>query len=269
MQTTTQTTEKTDEKYRQLIKDCPICKGVGAILSKENGYSYAKICSCIEEARKKIKAEMRLEFANVPEPLMNVKIRDFDPNLYKDSKSVSLANNVLKSVCYFIRNIDEFMVAGKGLYIYSEAKGSGKTMIAAAIANKLLESTSYAVKFATMVDILKEIKSTYDNDSQINESELLDSLNSVDILVIDDIGVETPTAWVRENVQQIMNTRCLNKQITIFTSNVHINELKYDGRVRSRINEMAIILKMPEESIRDMRAENDNYEWTKKMLGVS
>ncbi len=187
---------------------------------------------------------------------------------------------------------------GMGLYLYSKAKGSGKTRMAASLANEIMEKHDTGVKFATSLNILAEIRRTFDNNSQYTESQLLDALvmaevliiddfgtekatawvslnilaeirrtfdnNSqytesqlldalvmAEVLIIDDFGTEKATAWVRDKFYQIINSRYVEKKITIFTSNEPINGLDYDDRITNRIKECCYQIDFPEESVRE------------------
>ncbi len=75
------------------------------------------------------------------------------------------------------------------------------------------------MKFATSMNILAEIRRTYDNDSEYTESQLLDALVMAEVLVVDDFGTEKATQWVRDKFYQIVNSRYVERKITIFTSN--------------------------------------------------
>ena len=116
------------------------------------------------------------------------------------------------------------------------------------------------VKFITTLDLLKEIRNTYNKNTQYTESQLIESINSVQVLIVDDIGVEQPTNWVNEMLFSIFDTRMKYNKITIFTSNCSIENLQHDERLKSRIFKMAIPVKMPEEDVRKGQSKRDNEE---------
>ena len=151
-----------------------------------------------------------------------------------------------------------------GLFIWSRTKGSGKTRIAAGIANELMKS--YAVKFAVSLTILQEIKNTWRRDAEYSESRLLDALNTVDVLIIDDFGVESPAAWINDKMYQIINERYINKKVTIFTSNESLDSLRYDDRITNRIKERTYQIAFPEESVRNHIAERNQEEMIEKVM---
>ena len=79
-----------------------------------------------------------------------------------------------------------------GLFI-AGPPGTGKTHLAAAIANHLI-AQGKPVICMTMIDLLERIKRTYSATGG-SESDVLKIYKTVPLLVIDDIGKEPPTEW--------------------------------------------------------------------------
>lgn len=105
------------------------------------------------------------------------------------------------------------------------SKGTGKTHLAASIANKLM-ADGVPVLFVTMIDLLGKIKSTFDADrTTANEAELLRLYKQVDLLVIDDMGKELPTPWALSKMYEIINARYEDYKPIIVTSNYSQEEL--------------------------------------------
>ncbi|WMJ81945.1 DnaA/Hda family protein [Clostridium sp. MB40-C1] len=240
--------------------NCPYgkCDGTGLIQMINNGTGEfkAQYCKCREE---KIYSN-RLKFANIPEEFESLTIKSFDIKIYKNKESEILAVAAKKMTANYIKNFVKFKELGKGLYYYSETKGSGKTRLAVSLGNVLLKNLKQQVKFITCSDLLKEIRNTYNDQSKYTESQLIESINNVAILIIDDIGVEKPSSWVNEMLFNIFDNRMKYKKITIFTSNCIIEELQHDSRLKSRLNKMCIPIKMPEEDIRKYLANEENRE---------
>lgn len=231
---------------------CPICNGLGWVFVD---FNTVKECECglLEKERQNSK----LKFANIPETYRSITLKDFRLNYYnRDNKNVARA--IADAVKYWLSHLSEMEENGKGLYLWSKTKGSGKTMLATAIANELIDGRNKRVKFATSLDILGEIKASWDRESQSFESQLLKDLQDVPYLVIDDFGTERATDWAGEKFYQIINGRYVNKLITIFTSNQDLKRLKYDDRISNRIIERCYLLHFPEESVREVKAEIEN-----------
>ena len=230
------------------------------MFTDEHGYEVARECSCgiLERAR----FESKLSFAAIPKAYENVRLKEFTTKYYTaDNKT--LAKAIVNTVKYWFENREEMTELGKGLYFWSDVKGCGKTMLATAIANELIHNYKESVKFATSLDILDEIRSTYNHNnrnSEDNESRLLNDLATVKYLVIDDFGTERVTDWVGEKFYQIVNKRYINKKVTFFTSNHDLKTIDYDSRITSRIRERTFIVHFPEQSVREIIAQQEDMK---------
>jgi DNA replication protein DnaC len=238
---------------------CSICSDTGFVLTtNEQGFEIATKCECYL----KDVADRKLRFANIPKLYEKCLLSNFGMKPYKTEESKKLIPNIAIKIKAYLEDIEHQIDNGKGLYLWSAVKGSGKTRMACSIANELRDR--YAVKFATSTTILSEIKNSWDDRNQVTESQLLFDLASVDILIIDDFGTETPRDWINERFYQIINERYINKKATIFTSNDKIKDLKYDDRIISRVYQMAYELEFPNEDIRETIAEIELYNLEKR-----
>lgn len=241
---------------------CPACGGDEWILkTDERGRDIAIECEC----RKKGLLSRRMRFADIPEAFASMNLKTFKTDVYRKAESKPVIITACKTVREYINNFAQYQSRGIGLYIYSSTKGSGKTRIAASIANELMQTLKKQVKFAVSTTILNEIKKSWDKNSEYTESRLLNHLTTTEILIIDDFGTEKVTDWVGDKFYHIINERYINKKVTIFTSNESLKTLKYDDRIVNRIKEMTYQIQFPEESVRDYIAESHNQEMLKKI----
>lgn len=211
-------------------------------------------------------AKSRLAFADIPEQFKDLTIKSFDTTLYKTENGKHEALTAKKICGNYVKNFEKMKEDGKGLYLYSEVKGSGKTRMAVSIANALINHKNTSAKFTTALKILEEIKNTYGKDAEYSESKLLEQISRVDVIVFDDIGTEKASSWVNEKFYEILNNRLIDKKVTMFTSNCKVEELKLDERIKNRIQRMAIPVKFPEESIRGYLAQKENEEAIEMLL---
>lgn len=112
-----------------------------------------------------------------------------------------------------------FSVSSPSLIIYSEVFGSGKTHLASCIANYLLHDRHLDVRFVKARDILLEIRSTYVRGARENENEVLNRMLSATVLVIDDLGVDSPTEWTAETFWSLFDRRQESRLPVIVTTN--------------------------------------------------
>lgn len=241
---------------------CPICGGDEWILARDgNGIERAIPCSC----REKAVMSRRLRFAEIPEAFKDMDLKTFRTDVYRKPDSRKKISDACQIIKVYLEDFKNQKETGMGLYIWSRTKGSGKTRIAAGIANELLKE--YAVKFSVSVTILQEIKNTWQKDAEYTENKLLDALSTTDILMIDDFGVETPAGWINDKFYQIINERYINRKVTIFTSNEPLETLRYDDRITNRIKERTYQIAFPEESVRDYMAKKNQEELLEKIGG--
>lgn len=112
-----------------------------------------------------------------------------------------------------------------GLFI-TGPKGTGKTHLAAAIANQLMQEGT-GVICMTMIDLLDRIKETYAQRGQweASEGDVLNTYKEVPLLIIDDMGKEPPTEWAVSKIYAIINARYEAFLPTIVTTNYTDSEL--------------------------------------------
>lgn len=145
-------------------------------------------------------------------------------------------------------NFEEYLSNGTGLVLFGSV-GTGKTHLAAAIALQLL-SNGVPVVFKTSIDLFSDIRGTYNSD--VSESKIMDTYNTTDLLIIDDLGKEKITTWSASMLFAIINARYERMLPTIITTNLGYNDLSNmlgDDRTRaeaivSRIREQSVNLKM-------------------------
>lgn len=163
----------------------------------------------------------------------------------------------------FVFNFHMWRKEGKGLYIFSGTKGSGKTLLACCLANELMERLDICVKFVSIPELLEMTKDSYKDYSK---REDLDGIRMAELLIIDDIGVEMKKEWVDSVLFRLIDWRYTGKRVTIFTSNIDIDSLKLDDRIIDRIFDMCIPLHLPEVSVRRKLAEEKNNFFTRDAM---
>lgn len=101
--------------------------------------------------------------------------------------------------------------------------GTGKTHLAAAIANKLIQQ-GQPVICMTMIDLLARIKRTF-STADTDEDSVLRTYKTVQLLIIDDMGKEPATEWATATVYNIINGRYEAYLPTIVTTNYTMQPL--------------------------------------------
>jgi DNA replication protein DnaC len=105
----------------------------------------------------------------------------------------------------------------KGLLLMGPS-GVGKTHLAVAALKELIRR-GHGGLFCDYRELLKEIQASYNPASESTEVGILEPIRSVEILVLDDLGANKPSAWVLDIIGLVLNARYNERRITILTSN--------------------------------------------------
>ena len=172
---------------------------------------------------------------------------------YKFDNFVPNTSN--KKVLDSLKKYSEKLVNGiekKGLILVGN-NGVGKTHLACSIANKLIEN-GIPVIYGTLINLLAELRNSYDIDNDISEMEIIKLYENVDLLIIDDLGKEKPSEWGLEKLYTIINSRYENNLPVIITTNYNQNslaerlslngEIETANSIISRLYEMCYLVKI-------------------------
>lgn len=197
----------------------------------------------------------------IPFEYLDKTAKDFDWNIYGSGS----LDTECKLTNAFVLNFQKFRKEGKGIYIYSSTKGTGKTYLSYCLANEVMRRYDVNVKFTSILEYLDLTKKGY---SSMADKEEKDSIAKATVLILDDIGVEVSREWVNTTLYQLINYRYSNKLITVITSNYPIEQLKVDDRIKDRINAMCLPLHIPEVSIRALETDRANSEFIHEVFGT-
>ena len=164
-------------------------------------------------------------------------------------------NNSNRKVFNNLKNYSKKLVNGiekKGLILVGN-NGVGKTHLACSIANKLIENGTPVI-YGTLINLLAELRNSYDTDNNISEMEIIKLYENVDLLIIDDLGKEKPSEWGLEKLFTIVNSRYENNLPVIITTNYNqsslVERLSLNGEIEtaksiiSRLYEMCYLVKI-------------------------
>lgn len=140
---------------------------------------------------------------------------------------------------------------GEGLYIWGKSTGNGKTSWACKIMSHYFRKIAFDTGleneglYIFLPTFLEDLRNNYE-DKDPDFEQVLTMVKSCKLLIIDDIGAERVTDWVRERVVSIINTRVSNNLATIYTSNLSPEELKEElgDRIASRVVGSSQVIEM-------------------------
>lgn len=184
---------------------------------------------------------------------------DFDWNLY--GENVEAQKKIANA---FVSKFSEFEKQGRGLYIFSRTKGSGKTLLACILGNEIIRRRPFPFKFVSTVDFINLVKDKSDKaEGAVNH---LDNIYACRLLIFDDIGVQDEKQqWINEALFRLIDYRSREKLPTIFTSNLGMDQIQ-DERIADRIAAMSVPVKMPEKKIRRQLADRQTKEFLQSVL---
>jgi len=110
--------------------------------------------------------------------------------------------------------------------------GSGKTHLAAAIANARRAMGDHNVLFVVVPDLLDHLRATYAPDSHVSYDTRLDQVRNAPLLILDDLGTHSATPWAQEKLYQIFNYRYNARLPTVITIADGVN---IDERLKVRL----------------------------------
>ena len=102
--------------------------------------------------------------------------------------------------------------------VLSGPTGVGKTHLAVAIVNYRRQG-GQPVFYATVPDLLDHLRSAYAPESPVSYDERFEHLRSVPLLVLDDLGAQSSTAWAEEKLYQLLVHRHDARLPTVITMN--------------------------------------------------
>ncbi len=113
----------------------------------------------------------------------------------------------------------------QGWLILLGETGTGKTHLAAAIANEIARREAPPL-FVFVPDLLDHLRATFQPDSPVSYDERFEQLRQVHLLVLDDLGRQTTTPWAREKLNQLLNYRYLRRLPTVITTTLDLKDLE-------------------------------------------
>jgi DNA replication protein DnaC len=144
---------------------------------------------------------------------------------------------------------DTFSEDSKGIRLVGNY-GCGKTHLTASIIHRLAEQGIGGV-FVVVPELLRAIRRGYNSPNEDSE-KLVSLTEEAPLLVLDDLGAEKPSDWVREQLYVIINRRYENMLPTIVTTNCSTQELvdRVGQRTVSRLIEMTTPYKITAKDYR-------------------
>lgn len=238
------------------------------VLTKNDGTTRTVHCACecsvarnaheAEEKRKRDHMQYLDSMRRTGFPDAEMREWTFDKSDHNDQKIENVARK-------YAANFTAMREQGTGLLLCGQV-GTGKSFLAAAIANELISQGTPCL-MTNFSRIISRISEKFGGDQKY-----LDNLNRFDLLVIDDLGVERDSEFTWEKVMNVIDARYRAGLPLIVTTNLSMKELSDPSDIRrqrvfSRLREMCIFLEVRGEDRRGKRMQ-DKLTTAKSLLGL-
>ncbi|WP_161877803.1 primosomal protein DnaI [Alkalibacterium sp. MB6] len=172
------------------------------------------------------KIKNRIKSVYMPKDIKTATFEDFD-------HSVSRREALDKAMMFVENYIDSPKAFHKGLYLHGPF-GVGKTYLLGAIAFELSEQgyPSTLVHFPTLAVEMKQ------SIGKNTTEDKLDAFKKAPILMLDDIGADSMSSWIRDDVLGVILQYRMQEELpTFFTSNFNMEQLESEHLTTSQRGE--------------------------------
>ena len=201
---------------------CERCRGTGFEIvetpdPKGHVVEIARACECRRApASAEKNAERLLNSLRIPERYAHCVFDNFEEG---QEPVLREAKAQVQRYCerLFTSKVQEER-KGLGL-LFTGSNGSGKTHLAVATLRDLTTRHSLSGQFWDFHGLMREIRNTYNPDTNMSEYEMLSHIIDTDVLLLDDLGAWRMTDWMNDTLFHILNMRYLERHITLVTTN--------------------------------------------------
>src|SRR5690625_170603 len=203
-----------------------VVQGYSPILTMENNdihLAYEK-CNSRINWEKQLEKNRLIESLYMPKEILEARIDnlEFSPGR---SEAIQQMTDFLDEVA------DQPNLLPRQGIFFSGPFGVGKTYFLGAIANRLKEY-NISSTLIYMPEFLRVIKDSIKDDT-INEK--VNYFKEADVLMLDDIGAETQSAWFRDEILgSILQYRMMEQLPVFFTSNYTMKQLEHQLATTTR-----------------------------------
>jgi DNA replication protein DnaC len=212
---------------------CEICGGLGWISLDvlPGDPMFGKLVPCPHRNNEIDRSKVK-RISNDLGLLRHMTLENFRPEGHAGSEEER--NSLLKAT----EGVRRFISDPRGWLLIQGTYGSGKTHLAAAIANACLDK-GIPAKFVNVPDLLDYLRAAYSPSAEETYDVRFSEVRDAPLLILDDLGTQNATQWAEEKLYQILNARYVSKSPTVITTNLDLKDL--DPRLRSRLSDLDLV----------------------------
>ncbi|MDE3090524.1 MAG: ATP-binding protein [Chloroflexota bacterium] len=208
---------------------CPICHGAGFLRRDvpvdHPDFGRAIACEC------KLRETQQAELADLRGGSDIAHLTQMTFDSFR-ADGIGLNPDKRKNLRQAYEIAQQFARDSKGWLLLKGGYGSGKTHLAAGIANERL-ARGESVLFVVVPDLLDHLRATFAPTSRVTYDERFETVRATPFLILDDLGAQSATAWAQEKLFQLLNFRYNAQLPTVITMNRELEEI--EPRIRSRL----------------------------------
>ncbi|HET89683.1 MAG TPA: AAA family ATPase [Chloroflexi bacterium] len=225
----TSSTDRPAPAEPDAAEECPICKGIGYLRTNVPiGHpDFGKLAPC--QCQLDQLAQRRLSSLRALGDLHTLSRMTFETFA---PEGHGLPAEKRKNLRWAYEEARSFAQNPEGWLILKGGYGCGKTHLGAAIANACIEQ-GHPVLFITVPDLLDHLRAAFSPTSLSSYDSRFEEVRQAPIIILDDLGTESSTAWAQEKLFQIFNHRYNARLPTVVTTNHELEEIPL--RLRSRL----------------------------------
>lgn len=203
---------------------CPAC-------AREKADREAREEAARARAKRREDWERKLGHACIPERFRTRTLDRFIASTPEQREALEIAKD-------YAANFQDVMKTGRCL-IFLGKPGTGKTHLAVGIGLRIMGAFGHTVLFTTVMRAVRRVKDSWSRETMQTESDAIETLTSPDLLILDEVGIQTGSEFERNILFDILNERYQRRRPTIVMSNLSKDELALflGERVLDRLRE--------------------------------
>ncbi|MFW6116070.1 MAG: ATP-binding protein [Chloroflexota bacterium] len=200
--------------------ECPLCGGLGWVRRNvpvgDPDFGKLSPCSCLVPELERQQLERLQSVSGLRPELQDKRFQGFVEIHQNSSPNRRPVSNraALRAARGFAQEPQGWLIIGGG-------NGTGKTHLAAAIANCRLARGEPAL-FVVVPELLDHLRSTYAPHSPVSYDQRFGQICATPLLILDDLGAQQSTEWAWEKLYQILVRRRSQQLPLVVTTNLDV-----------------------------------------------
>ena len=222
--------EYTEKVFKHYTQGCPECeRGQQAQREVEAAQQqYAK-----DEKKRIGEIEKRVGASKIPPRFVKKTVAGYELDAQNEQQSY-----VISRIKQYALEFSGGNHSGRCLALLGNA-GTGKTHLACAVGNHVMNNCNGQARFTSVSEINRLVRESKSFSSAYTESQIIEAFGGYDLLIIDEVGVQSGTEAESRALFDVFNERYQNMKPTILISNLAPAEFvqAVGGRIADRVKE--------------------------------